>query len=219
MERLSDAIANKVALELNLDGDSREVIAYGTFAILDMLLSITLVAIFGALFNVMAEALIMSFTSSMLRKYSGGAHASSPAACTTIGTAFCVGQALLMTFLLSSFFNINLYIVFGILIFIWSYVMVYKLAPVDSPAKPIRRKEKRDRMKKGSILVLTAYLVIVAVNIITYFYTGERRLVSFSACICGGTAWQVFTLTEKGRLVLGKVDTFFNQILKFIRRH
>ena len=78
MEKLSNNIANKVALELSLDDDNREVIAYGTFALIQMLFSIILVFLFGLLFHVAFEALIISFTGSILRKYSGGVHASSP---------------------------------------------------------------------------------------------------------------------------------------------
>ena len=100
MEKLSNNIANKVASELTLDENNREVIAYGTFALIQMLLSITLVFLFGLLFHVAFEALIISFTGSILRKYSGGVHASSPGICTFIGTIVCVGQAVLISLLI-----------------------------------------------------------------------------------------------------------------------
>ena len=62
MQKLSNSIANKVALELSLDKDNREVIAYGTFALMQMFFSIILVFLFGLLFHVAFEALIISFT-------------------------------------------------------------------------------------------------------------------------------------------------------------
>ena len=56
--------------------------------------------------------------------------------------------------------NLKLIIILGVVIFIWSYYIIYKLAPVDSASKPIVKEEKRKRMKKGSIILLSVYLII-----------------------------------------------------------
>ena len=167
-KKLTDNIAEKVGSELDLDNDRKEVIAYGTFALLHTMLSIVLVIIFGLLFGVLTEALIVSFTISILRKYSGGAHASSPGTCAIIGTVVSIGQALLISSVMTSLINLKLFILLGLLIFVWSYYIIFKLAPVDSVAKPIKTQKKRERMKKGSILILDAYLVIIVLNIIMY---------------------------------------------------
>ena len=195
MEKLSNNIANKVAVELSLDDDNREVIAYGTFALLQMLLSIILVFLFGLLFHVAFEALIISFTGSILRKYSGGVHASSPGICNFIGTIVCVGQAVLISFLISSVVNLKLIIILGVVIFIWSYYIIYKLAPVDSASKPIVKEEKRKRMKKGSIILLSVYLIITVFFILLYISSGERKFIFYTLCLYSGILWQAFTLT------------------------
>jgi PiT family inorganic phosphate transporter len=93
ISRISESIANKISSELNLDKDNREVIAYGAFALLQTLLSILLVAALGALFHVVTEALIVSFAISILRKYSGGVHASSSDSCSIIGAFISVKVA------------------------------------------------------------------------------------------------------------------------------
>jgi accessory gene regulator B len=216
MEKLSNNIANKVALELSLDKDNREVVAYGAFALMQMLLSITLVFLFGLLFHVAFEALIISFTASILRKYSGGVHASSPGTCTFIGIIVCVGQAVLISLLISSVINLKLIIILGVVIFIWSYYIIYKLAPVDSASKPIVKEEKRKRMKKGSIILLSAYLIITVFLILFYITGVEGKLLFYVLCLYSGILWQVFTLTAPGHLLIGKVDTFLNR--KIIRR-
>ena len=46
MEKLSNNIANKVALELSLDEDNRQVILYGTFALIQMIFSVILVFLY-----------------------------------------------------------------------------------------------------------------------------------------------------------------------------
>ena len=210
MEKLADNIANKVVLELSLDEDNREVIAYGTFALMQMFLSIILVFLFGVLFHVAFEALIISFTASILRKYSGGVHASSPGICTFIGTIVCVGEALVISLLMTSVVNLKLIIILGTLIFIWSYYIIYKLAPVDSVSKPIVKEEKRKRMKKGSIILLSVYLIIAVILIMLYISCGERKFLFYALCLYSGILWQAFTLTVPGHLLIGKVDTFLN---------
>ena len=214
MEKLSNNIANKVASELSLDNDNKEVIAYGAFAIMQMSLSIILVFLFGLLFHVAFEALIISFTGSILRKYSGGVHASSPGICNFIGIVVSVGQAIVISFLVSSVINLKLLIILGAVIFIWSYYIIYKLAPIDSIAKPIVKEAKKKRMKKGSIILLSVYLAITVFLMILYLSSGERKLLLYALCLYLGILWQAFTLTTSGHLLVSKTDTFLNHIIK-----
>ena len=218
MERLANNIANRISLELNLTKDNKEIIAYGTFALLQIIFSISLVFLFGLLFHVAFEALIISFTGAILRKYSGGVHASSPSICTFIGIIICVVPAVILTFVIGSWGNLNLVIIFGVIIFIWSYYKIYKLAPVDSAKKPIKREEKRKRMKKSSVIVLILYLTMVVLCILIYVSNGERKFLVYSSCIYVGILWQTFTLTDKGHLIMSKVDNFFSHTLVNIRR-
>ena len=67
-EMLSKKIAFKIANELNLDNDNKEVISYGIFAIVQMVYNILLVILFGAIFNVVIEALIVSFIISYFKE-------------------------------------------------------------------------------------------------------------------------------------------------------
>ncbi|MBW9171428.1 accessory gene regulator B family protein [Clostridium estertheticum] len=214
MEKLSNNIANKVALELSLDEDNREVISYGAFALMQTFFSIILVFIFGFLFHVAFEAIIISFTAAILRKYSGGVHASSPGNCNFIGTIVSVGQAVLISLLISGVVNLKSTIILGVFIFTWSYYTIYKLAPVDSASKPIVKQEKRNRMKKGSIILLSVYLAITVFLILLYVSSGEKKLLIYVLCLHLGILWQVFTLTTSGHLLVGKVDHFLNHIIK-----
>ena len=213
MEKLTNDIAKKLAAELKLDNNSREIIAYGMFALIHIALSIILVIVFGLIFHVTLEALIICFSGSILRKYSGGAHASSPGRCAAIGTFICVGQALLFLYLLGSVINLKLLLFLGIVIFVWSYYFVYKLAPVDSLAKPIKTKEKKIRMKKRSIFLLSTYIIIVVINVAIYILLRDTRFLIYSLCIYGGVAWQIFTLTRVGNIIMNKMDAFLNQIV------
>lgn len=218
MENLSNNIANKVASELNIDNDKKEVIAYGTFALIQTFISIFLVSIFGFIFKVAFEALIILFTASILRKYSGGAHASSPGSCTSIGVIICTGQALLISFIVKNWINFKIALIVELIVFIWSYYMVYKLVPVDNPSKRIKSEEKRKRMKKGSFITLSIYFLIVIFAMILYFNIKRTALLVYSLCIIGGVVWQVFTLTRSGHLTLAKIDIYLKYLLNIGRK-
>lgn len=217
IEYLANIIGKKVALELNFDDEKREVIAYGAFAIIQTFFSIVLVIIFGRLFNVTVEALIISFITSILRKPSGGAHASSPGICTIIGTVVSVGLAMLckVSFMIS-FHNV---ITLGFVIFTLSYYIIYKLAPVDSIAKPIKKEQKKIILKKKSIIILSLYFIIVLCNLVGYYIILDKRLIIYTLCIYSGMVWQVFTLTKLGHSILKIVDYFLDNILKNIGRN
>ena len=117
IENICEKISCYIAQELNLDDDKKSVINYGIFAFIQMIICIALVIIFGFIFNVIIEALIISFTISILRKSSGGVHASSPERCAVIGTVSSVSMALISKYInvSFSFFTYSLCIYMGLL--------------------------------------------------------------------------------------------------------
>ena len=202
IENICEKVSGYISKELNFDDDKKSVINYGIFAFIQMGICIALVIIFGFIFNVTIEALIISFTISILRKSSGGVHAKSPERCAVIGTVASVGMGLICKYINVSF---SFVILVGIIIFIWSYYIVYKSAPVDSIAKPIKNIEKRKRLKKSSIIILNVYLIVVVINILCYSIMKNFSLLTYSLCIYIGLLWQVFSLTKCGHLVIGKL--------------
>lgn len=218
MEKLINTIAEKISSELDFDNDHKEVIAYGIFAVLQTLFSIVITVILGIMFGVLAEALIAAFTISILRKYSGGVHASSPGVCAAMGAAIALGLALLACIIITPLTNFKLSITLGCPAFIWSYYIMYKLSPVDNAAKPIKSQGKKEQMKKASILILCAYVLIVILNLFMYLNTHEKRFITYSLCIYGGTIWQSFTLTHGGHKIIQEIDTLIHKILKYVRR-
>jgi len=203
IQNICGKISSKIARELNLDDDKKSVINYGIFAFIQMVICIALVVIFGFIFNVVSEALIISFTISLLRKSSGGIHASSPGRCAIIGTIVSVGMGLL-----SKYINVNFsgVVLMGVIIFIWSYYIIYKLAPVDSIAKPIKSIEKKKRLKKSSMMILSIYLIIVVINLLYFYFMKDYIVLVYSSCIYMGLFWQVFSLTKYSPLLMGKLD-------------
>lgn len=200
--RLSDYIAE----ELKLDGDKKAVINYGIFAFTQIMLCILLVIIFGFIFNAMIEALIISFASSILRKSSGGAHSSSAEKCAAIGTVTTIIMAVIAK---KINLPVSLNLAAGLVIYMYSYYKIYKLAPVDSIAKPIKNVMRRKKLRTISIITISVYLMITIVNILLYLLTEKDLFLRYCICIYMGMLWQIFSLTKAGHLILGKIDNLF----------
>ncbi|MDZ5252475.1 accessory gene regulator ArgB-like protein [Clostridium sp. LIBA-8841] len=213
IENISRAVAEKVSNELNYDNERKEVIQYGTYALIQTLISIISVLILGLIFNIALEALIFLFTASILRKYSGGAHSESSNVCTLLGIviSICIG------FLIKSSFFVNMnfeFIIFiGVVIFVFAYFIIFKYAPVDTPNKPIKTEKKKKRMKKGSLKILTIYLFIVLLSTILYYNSDVVFAKPVILSILFGIAWQCMTLTALGNILLKTIDSFTNKIL------
>ncbi|ABG86149.1 accessory gene regulator ArgB-like protein [Clostridium perfringens] len=213
IENLSKLISEKVSSELNYDNERKEIIQYGTYALIQTLISIISVFIIGLLFNIALEALIFLFTASILRKYSGGAHSESSNVCTLLGIiiSICIGFLVKSSFFTKMNFEIIVFI--GIVIFVFGYFIVFKFAPVDTKNKPIKTEKKKKRMKKGSLKILTIYLFIEILSIILYYNLGWSLVKSVMLSIILGVAWQCITLTYIGNILLKTIDSFTNKLL------
>ena len=209
---LSKKIADTITDELSLSNEQRDVIEYGAFALLQTLLSIFVVAFFGFLFGVFYESLIVSFSISILRKSSGGAHASKPSICVIIGTFFSVAIALFMKYIVSKI-SFTYLLVFALFVYLFSFFVIYKKVPVDSKAKPINSPEKKKKMRKQSYIITSLYmfisLILLSVKPNTNSFPAETYLLS----ICGGLAYQVLSLTIFGHKIIGSFDGFLKKIL------
>jgi accessory gene regulator B len=212
MEKLARKLAGNIAESLGYDGEKEAVIAYGLTAILQVTSTVLLVLLFGILIHALVEALIVCFSIMLYRKYSGGVHAHSAELCAVFSVLFCTATAAISKWLLAAvyhpiFMAIALVIVFGS-----SFFIVYKLAPVDSPSKPIRTEKKKKRMRRGSFIVLSVYLVLSAA-FLTLSNTYDQYK-SFGISLLIGVSWQTFTLTSLSFLFLERMNTNFKRRCK-----
>ena len=206
IEQIAKKFSEKISAEITLNEDQKEVVAYGIVACLQTIFSFGLIVIFGLIFDVLPETLIIAFSISILRKYSGGAHASSPTVCAVIGTIIAVVLAAFVNYIVQPFLHIWVLIIIILITFTQAFCLIYRLAPVDSPQKPIKTAKKKHRLKTASICVLLVYLLIIAINSFIYLKTNIMFFNIISFCICLGMTWQVFTLTRGGHLIFIYID-------------
>ena len=216
MEKLAQRITNKLSIELNFDDDKRQIVAYGLLALIQIIISIALISFVSLIFGVIFEALIICFSVSILRKYSGGAHAGSIEICTIFSVFACVGFAIIIKYLLLTFVDTIIIIYLLLIVYAFSFVLLYLFAPVDSPNKPIKTEKKRVRMRKNSFLTLSIFFAIS----ILFLFLGfkNKSFISLNLSLLLGILWQVFTLTTIGKHSLKKVDFIINKILSLKRR-
>lgn len=211
IQRVCENISDRIAKELDIETDQRAVINYGLFAMIQTSIAILIEIVFGIILGVLVPTLIISLIAVILRKYSGGAHAQTPEGCVVIGTIISVGGALGISWISWSILSV---VVLGLIIFSTSYYFIWRLAPVDSAAKPIRREEKKKLLKKRSIFILSIYLITIIVSLLLYLNSSDEKLLLYIASVYVGIGWQTFTLTDTGHLVMKKMDLLFNKIIK-----
>lgn len=215
IQQMCQNLSNKIITELKLETNEGAIVHYGLFMIIQTSIALLVGIIFGTLAGVLVPSLIFSFAGVILRKYSGGAHAQTPEQCILVGTIVSVGGAWAL-----SKINWNMYrlMILGIIVFATALYLIYKLAPVDSKSKPIKKLEKKQMLKKKSIFVLAIYLFIVMIAFMGYKTSSNKQLLLYIGCIYGGIGWQVFTLTSWGHIAIAKVDDLFNKLLKQRKR-
>lgn len=210
-EKLSYNIGSGIADALHLDKNKKDVVTYGAYLMLDTLLGIFMVMLLGAICNLFFQTMIFSITTAILRKYSGGAHSTTSFRCATIGAVVPVCFAFIIENL-NSWIQIPQIVIYMMLTFVYAYVMIIKLAPKDSPSKPIVKEDKIKLLKKKSIWTLHIYLFICLFLLIGSYYFKTFQMLKYMALICSGTLWQSFTLTSLGHSVVYIMEAPFRYI-------
>lgn len=209
MEKLARKLANDITRSLGYDEEKEAVVAYGLIAMLQILVTVLFVLLLGILIHAPVEALIVCFSVSILRQYSGGAHAGSAELCAGIGVVYCTAAAFISRELLLTIYNPALMLAVVIAVYGISFLIIHKFAPLDSPKKPIRTPQKRKKMRRGSFLLLTIYFVLSVILLI--FGYKVRVLCSYGVSLLFGVSWQVFTLTSPSAFLLHSVDKLFGK--------
>ncbi|MBC2458239.1 accessory gene regulator ArgB-like protein [Clostridium beijerinckii] len=212
-EKIATKIGNNAKLFLNINEEQEQIIVYGAINLFQMLFAILWVIIAGLLFGVFYEALIFSISASILRKYSGGVHASSPSRCVIIGTFSAALAGILINNIFYSINSINVAVISGAII-IFAFITVFRNAPVDSIKKPIRNIETRRQFKRKSIFTIFVFLFIIIILFMLNEKFSELYYIKLIESIGVGVLWQTITLTKNGINFLNKVDSALKYIIE-----
>jgi len=207
---MSNVIAEKISLHLQLDNDKEEVIAYGAFNLIHTLWSTILLIIFGLVFNSLIEILLISITAALLRQLSGGVHASSPGRCSTI-TVITFG--ILSLFVRYTNLTPAAVVYYQLTTSVIILYSLYKNCPIDTPNKPIREETQRIRLRKRSFIFLVFIYIVMAILWFLFINNRDGQVLKIILSLHTGILWQSFLLTYLGNGIISKFDYYLGRII------
>ncbi len=168
MKRFMDDVSAKIALNLSKSKDETSeefaVLKYGVFVVVHIFFSTLFTVLFGILTNTLFPIIIISIMGSVMKKYSGGAHCTSPNRCLVTGTILSYLFVLIGKGIINLQVKIS-YIIILILL-IHSFIILYKKCPVGSKNKPLKRKEIRIKLRKRAFFIYSIWVILFIINIV-----------------------------------------------------
>lgn len=184
---------------LDLTETEAEVLRYGMQIVAYTVSSLGSIALAGWLAGALPSTLGVAFSAAALRAFSGGAHSRSPLTCNLLGAAMTslLGKAAQTTV---SFLAPPVLLPVLLAAFIPAAIAVWRLAPVDSPAKPITSLARRHKLRRLSLAAL--FVLTTGQLVLLHGWPALALAVGF------GTWWQAFTLTAAGHRFATVLDNF-----------
>lgn len=211
IEDISNNIGRKIAYNLHLSKEREEIIAYGALSLLHTLQATVLLIIFGLIFNSVIEILCIAVTAALLRRYSGGAHASSPGRCSAITVITFGFLSLLVKYINISPSNVLVYQLITILFILYSF---YNNCPVDTPNKPINDEEQKNKLRKKSFVFILFTFIIIFILWFLFIRYEREELMKIIIAVHTGILWQSFLLTYPGRGIIKGLDCYLKNLFK-----
>lgn len=207
MTSLNQRIASYMGDTLNLDSDNREVVAYSLELIFHTATTILLVLLIAWFIGSLKEAVILLIVMFIFKNFAGGAHCSSAGRCTILSMLLIPSFAKL-AYVAGQYFTLNILIVLTSLSILFSYAMVYKLAPVNLPIVSTRHRQSRRNLSYLLILLI----ILLQITLIALMPT---KTASYIIAIDISISWQAFMLTRQGQAFVNCIDRL---LLYFIER-
>ena len=199
MFNLTKSAAEYLQRQLGLSQDETEVIHYGIQIIVYSSAGILTICLMGWLLGCFWTTVTVALTAGSLRLLSGGAHSSSAVVCNLVGMLVAPLLAKFAEFAAKQVSQPQLlFIVISGALF--SLLIFYLLAPVDSAAKPITSEHEQRKYKYLSLTL--AFFLFVGQVALTFL----GRYPDFVLAVSLGSCWQAFSLTKAGHLFAAKLD-------------
>ena len=181
---LSTRISSYLAQELKYCEEEKEILAYAVENILMTVLGFAIIMFIGLLLRAPYETFFAAVAAGTLRKFSGGAHFSTPAKCLLTGGLVYPLFGLIVKNVLMDYVKEPMFLTVVLITAVVSFYIVFKYAPVDSVNKPIVSPEFRKKLFRASIVTILVFYAVAFLN----YYT------SLGLSILGGIFLQAVTL-------------------------
>lgn len=155
LNKLSILLTDKMLQKGSIAKEDRELYVYGFFMLLSHLLYLVLICILGLILGCIWESLIFYVAFQFIRRYTGGYHAKTETRCELLST-FSLAACIVLIKLSNSY---DLQTVMFILSII-SSISIAVFSPLDTPTKPLSKKERK-YFRKISLIILIVIVVII----------------------------------------------------------
>lgn len=191
-----NALSRKLSLFLinhNLSkADDYDLLEYGLFLTLSHILYAIVSLLCGILFHCILQSVIFFIAFSVIRVFSGGFHASSEFRCFISSAMFILISVFAIRALTVNNFDLIVIIVAAV-----SSLIIFFFSPVDTASKSLDD-DDRKRIKKCARLVLTVFIIIIAITFCFIKWLCYPIIVS--------------VILESILLLLGKLDKISTQL-------
>lgn len=156
-----DMFYKKLSLYLsenqNIGKDDEELYEYATKVVVHGIINIAITILIGILFGMLKECICLFITFFILRKFTGGLHASKYIYCLISSIVFVILSLFIIKYL-----EQNSYHILFLSVLIVSILLICFFAPIDNKSKKLSIKEKKV-YKYFSIFLSLIFLLIVLV--------------------------------------------------------
>jgi accessory gene regulator B len=160
--RLSTSISDYLVRELKYPEEKKDIISYSLDTLFLLISGYVLILLLGYMIGIPGAVLCSLLSGDILRKFSGGSHLSNPYRCLAATTIIYISVSWLSVQAHSIWGNKDEFIIALIVLCMTSIIIIYKYAPVDSPAKPIVSTTFRKKLKIASLatVVFLSFLAL-----------------------------------------------------------
>lgn len=210
MEQLAHRWAQKIGTTLGTDEERIAVMAYGLTALLQLVLIFLAAALLGWALGFFGESMIVFFSVGFLRRLIGGAHAGSFNGCLVV-SIFCIGFFSALAHYVLPLCPFWVLCGASLAIYLTAVVLIARLAPVDSPNKPVRSLEKRRRLRRSAFGVMVVFALLTAAALLWQIRGGNCARYIWALNL--SVLWQTTMLTGCGSRLIRIVDLRFKRPL------
>lgn len=206
--KVSLKLSTKLGNKLDKNEEEKEILNYGLFIIIHTFTAIMITILVGLLTGMVIEISLITITSALFKRYTGGVHASTPGRCLIIGVILSLMLSILCRSIVTNI-DINNIILIEMIIIAFSYYMIYYKCPVPSKNKPLKNEKNRNKLKKKAINLLNIYIVLFIILYVTYYILKLSTVKSVIVSLMLGLFLQMIVLTKTGTKFIKLLDKVF----------
>ena len=208
IDKVSLNLSTRLGDRLDKDEEEKAVLNYGLFMIIHTFLGIILTILVGLITGMIIEMSLITITSALFKRYTGGVHASTPEICLIIGIILSLILSTVCRFI-SINIDINNIVLIGMTIIAFSYYMIYYKYPVPSKNKPLNNEKTRNKLRKKAFTLLNIYIILIIILYIIYYILKLSIVKSIIVSFILGIFLQMIVLTNIGTKFINLLDKVF----------